>query len=178
MAIAGDAADPAHAVDAVTRAVERFGRLDTLVNNAGGASGDRFAAPVQSTDPDQWWQVMAVNAYGPYLFARAALPGMLERGQGRIITVASRAGTFAAASTSAYCVAKTAVIRLTEVLAAETAGTGVSAFCLHPRRGTQREQQGRYRGPHRARCAPLSGPIHRLTPGRRQPGHGLGLGPL
>ena len=130
LAIAGDVADPGHAPDVVTRTLGRFGQLDTLVNNAGGEG--EYRTPVQSTNPGLWWNTLAVNTYGPYLFARAALPGMLERGSGRIITVASRAGIIPQALASAYCVAKTAVIRLTEVLATETAGTGVSVFCLHP----------------------------------------------
>jgi short-subunit dehydrogenase len=66
------------------------------------------------------------------LFARAVLPSMLARRQGRIITVASRAGTAAIPGAADYVVAKTAAIRLSEVIAAETRGTGVVAFSLHP----------------------------------------------
>src|SRR6266702_840445 len=87
----GDVTDPAHAEQAVARADEVFGPVTTLVNNAGGASS--FGTSVVDSDPLAWRETLLTNAYGPYLFARAVPPAMLRRKQGRIITVASRAGT-------------------------------------------------------------------------------------
>ena len=126
----GDVADPAHVEDAVARAQAAFGPVTTLVNNAGGASA--VGLSVSDSDPLAWRDTLLANVYGPYLFARAVLPGMLAAKQGRIITVASRAGTAVIPGAADYVVAKTAVIRLSENIAAETRGTGVVAFSLHP----------------------------------------------
>ena len=126
----GDVTDPTHAFDVVARTSNAFGPVTILVNNAGGPSPRR--TPIAESDPQAWRDTLLGNAYGPYLFARAVLPSMLERKQGRIITVASRAGTSAIPGIADYVVAKTAVIRLSEVIAAETRGSGVTAFSLHP----------------------------------------------
>jgi short-subunit dehydrogenase len=127
---AGDVTDPTHAADVVTRASDAFGPITILVNNAGGATSS--GSPIAESDPEGWRETLLGNVYGPYLFARAVLPSMLARKQGRIITVASRAGTAAIPGAADYVVAKTAAIRLSEVIAAETRGTGVVAFSLHP----------------------------------------------
>jgi NAD(P)-dependent dehydrogenase (short-subunit alcohol dehydrogenase family) len=128
-AVAGDVTDPAHAEQAVARANEAFGTVTTLVNNAGGISG---RGSIADSDPLGWRDTLLSNAYGPYLFAHAVLPAMLQSSSGRIITVASRAGTAAIPGACDYVVSKTAAIRLSEVIAAETSGTGVYAFSLHP----------------------------------------------
>jgi len=127
---AGDVADPAHADEAVARETESYGSVTILMNNAGGGSGT--GVPNAESDPLAWRESLLTNTYGPYLFARAVLPAMLRAGRGRIITVASRLGTAAIPTASAYAVAKTAVMRLSETIAAETQGTGVVAFSLHP----------------------------------------------
>jgi 3-oxoacyl-[acyl-carrier protein] reductase len=126
----GDVTDPDHVSEVVARAQEAFGPVTTLVNNAGGASA--MGLSVADSDPSAWRDTLLANVYGPYLFSRAVLPGMLAAGQGRIITVASRAGTAAIPLAADYVVAKTAVMRLSENIAVETRGTGVVAFSLHP----------------------------------------------
>jgi NAD(P)-dependent dehydrogenase (short-subunit alcohol dehydrogenase family) len=114
----------------MVREVERsLGPVDLLVNNAGSAGPIR---PVAQTDPDEWWRCQEVNLRGPLLCTRAVLPGMIARRRGRIVNVASGAGTQAIPYLSAYVVSKTALIRLTEVLAAEVAGKGVSVFAIEP----------------------------------------------
>jgi NAD(P)-dependent dehydrogenase (short-subunit alcohol dehydrogenase family) len=128
---AGDVTSPAHADDAVARAVDAFGPVTILVNNAGGVSSMRRGS-IADSDPSTWRDTLLSNVYGPYLFSRAVLPSMLAAGRGRIITVASRAGTAAMPVVADYVVAKTAAIRLTEVIAAETVGRGVAAFSVHP----------------------------------------------
>jgi short-subunit dehydrogenase len=128
--VVGDVADPAHAEQAVARATEAFGPVTALVNNAGGGGGTGIS--VADSDPAAWRESLLTNTFGPYLFARAVLPSMLREQRGRIITVASRAGTAAIPTASAYVVAKTAVMRLSETIAAETRGKGVAAFSLHP----------------------------------------------
>jgi NAD(P)-dependent dehydrogenase (short-subunit alcohol dehydrogenase family) len=103
--------------------------VDLLVNNA-GAGGP--IGPLAQTDPDDWWRCLEVNLRGPLLCARAVLPGMLARRRGRIVNVASGAGAQAIPYLSAYVVGKTALIRLTENLAAEVQGQGVSVFAIQP----------------------------------------------
>jgi NAD(P)-dependent dehydrogenase (short-subunit alcohol dehydrogenase family) len=119
-----------HAVERMVDKVEKeLGPVDLLVNNAG--AGDP-GGPLWEIDPDEWWHVLDVNVHGPFLCSRAVLPGMIARRQGRIINTASGAGLRAISYMSAYVVSKTALIRLTENLAAEVAKHGISIFAIHP----------------------------------------------
>jgi NAD(P)-dependent dehydrogenase (short-subunit alcohol dehydrogenase family) len=100
------------------------------VNNAGGTTSVHSA--ISESDPRVWRETLLAKVYGPYLFACAVLPSMLQRKSGRIITVASRAGTAAMPGAGDYAVAKAAAIRLSESISAETREHGVTAFSLHP----------------------------------------------
>jgi len=113
----------------IAAAEPAIGPVDLLVNNAG-----RFGpvGPLAATDPDERWQTLEVNLRGPLYCARAVLPGMLARGHGRIVNVSSSAGLAAIPMLSAYAVSKTALYRLTENLAAETRGHGVTVFTINP----------------------------------------------
>src|SRR5262249_10604024 len=82
------------------------------------------------------WRCLEVNLRGPMLACRTVLPAMIARGRGRIVNVASGAGTWAIPYLGAYVTSKTALIRLTEVLAAETAEYGIPPFAIRP--GTAR----------------------------------------
>ena len=104
------------------------GPVDVLVNNAGVSE----AAPVAKTLLASWERQMAVNATGSFLCARAVLPGMLERGRGRIVCVASTAGVVGARYTAAYTASKHAAVGLMRAVAAETAGTGVTCNAVCP----------------------------------------------
>jgi NAD(P)-dependent dehydrogenase (short-subunit alcohol dehydrogenase family) len=104
------------------------GAVDVLVNNAGMAEG----APLARTTLESWRQHFEVNATGAFLCTRAALPGMIERGDGRIVTVASTAGLRGARYTAAYTAAKHAAVGLMRATAAEAAGTGVTANAVCP----------------------------------------------
>ncbi len=118
------------AIDQVGAEVEReSGHIDLLVNNAGVL---RALGPIAEIDPDEWWREIEINLRGTYLCARAVLPGMLARAHGRIINLTSAAGLQALPTTSAYCVSKTAVIRLTESLALETGAGGIYVFAMCP----------------------------------------------
>jgi NAD(P)-dependent dehydrogenase (short-subunit alcohol dehydrogenase family) len=123
-----DVTDPA-AVDGFVPAAEsRIGPLDFLVNVAGGF---RYGA-VRETSVETWDEMMRLNARAPFLLCRAALPGMLARGGGAIVTVASRAALAGDAGVAAYAASKAAAVRLTESLAAEVKAQGVRVNCVLP----------------------------------------------
>jgi len=113
---------------AVQTFFDDLGRVDVLVNNAGVASG----APLARTTLDDWRTHLDVNATGAFLCTRAVLGGMIERGDGRIVTVASVAGLVGARYTAAYSASKHAAIGLMRATAAEIAGTGVTANAVCP----------------------------------------------
>lgn len=124
-----DARDASSARLLVADVERAHGRIDLLVNNA-GVNGDGL--PFVQADPDKWWSVVEVNLRGPALLCHAALPGMLHRKSGRIVNVSSGLGNFAKPGTSDYTVSKTALTRLSEAIAAEVNGTGVSIFAVSP----------------------------------------------
>lgn len=102
--------------------------VDVLVNNAGIGSG----APLARTTLEDWRAHMDVNATGAFLCTRAVVGGMIARGDGRIVTVASVAGLVGARYTAAYSASKHAAIGLMRATAAELAGTGVTANAVCP----------------------------------------------
>ncbi len=112
---------------AVTEALGSL-EVDVLVNNAGISA----SAPVHRTTVDAWRAHLDVNATGAFLCTRAVLPGMRARGSGRIITVASTAALVGAPYTAAYTAAKHAAVGLMRTVAAEVAGTGITANAVCP----------------------------------------------
>jgi NAD(P)-dependent dehydrogenase (short-subunit alcohol dehydrogenase family) len=118
-------------VDAAAAEIKKaFGRIDIVVNNAGVFAGQGLIA---DTDPDAWWDVMAVNVKGPYLVMRALVPLMLEAGGLQtFVTVSSVGALCRTPSVSGYQTSKLAVLRLTEFLNAEYCDKGISAFSIHP----------------------------------------------
>ena len=128
MAIALDVGDAEAVAVAVAAVASTLGPVDVLVNNAGIAE----SAPLARTELDLWERHLRVNATGPYLLSRAVVPGMLERGWGRVINVASVAGLEGAAYVTAYTASKHALVGFTRALAAEVAGKGVTANALCP----------------------------------------------
>lgn len=115
-----------HMVSETTR---QFGPVDLLVNNA-GIAGDE--APIWETDAAHWWHVLEVNLRGPFLCARAVLPGMVAQQRGTIINVTSGVGTAPSAIYSSYSVSKAALFRLTDCLAEMTSSLGISVFAISP----------------------------------------------
>lgn len=111
----GDVADPDDCRRCVDETVERFGRLDGLVNNAGIVEP---LARVAKSDPRAWQRNLQVNLVGPYLLARAALTELRSR-SGRIVNVSSGAAQLVIESASAYCAAKAGLTHFTRILAAE-----------------------------------------------------------
>ncbi|MGZ4561972.1 MAG: SDR family oxidoreductase, partial [Mycobacteriaceae bacterium] len=115
---------------AVARVLEQFGPVDLLVHAAGLIDADEV--PLWEADPDQWWDVVESHVRGGFLLARAVLPAMVARGSGRIVNLASGAGLRANPEYSAYSVAKSGLMRITEALAGSLMGTGVAVFDLAP----------------------------------------------
>jgi NAD(P)-dependent dehydrogenase (short-subunit alcohol dehydrogenase family) len=109
--------------------VERFGRIDVLVNNA-GISGP--IGPLQDNDIAEWVDTINVNLTGTFLVCRAVIPFMLEQGGGRIINLSGAGVANAWSNMSAYCSSKAAAVRLTEVLAQELEGQGIFVNALGP----------------------------------------------
>ena len=105
-----------------------IGRVDVLVNNAGVAT----SAPLIGTTLAEWHTHLAVNATGAFLCTRSVLGGMIERGDGRIVTVASISGLAGSRYTAAYTASKHAAVGLMRAAAAEVAGTGVTANAVCP----------------------------------------------
>lgn len=106
-----------------------LGPIDLLVNNAG--AGGPFG-PTWELDAEEWWRNVETNLKAPLLCCNAILPGMIQRGRGRIINVASGAGARSVPYMSAYVTSKTALIRFTEVLADELGPHGISVFSIQP----------------------------------------------
>jgi NAD(P)-dependent dehydrogenase (short-subunit alcohol dehydrogenase family) len=129
IAIPADVADNAAVERMVQQVEDRLGPVTLLVNNAGisGAIG-----PMWETDPESWQRTFEVNIHAPFYCARAVLQRMIPRRQGRIVNVGSGAGNFSAAHIHQYCVAKAALQRFTECIAAEAGEYGIVAFALDP----------------------------------------------
>ena len=116
-------------VEALVRHAEaEFGRVDVLVNNA----GIQHVAPVEAFPPERWDAVLAINLSAAFHATRLLLPGMRERGWGRILNVASVHGLVASAHKAAYVAAKHGLVGLTKVTALETARTGITCNALCP----------------------------------------------
>lgn len=129
LAYAADVADERQVQELVLGTERWVGPATVLVNNAGVLDP---MAPLARTDATTWLRHIAVNVGGVYLCARAVLPGMLERGYGRIVNVSSSAARRASAGWTAYCAGKAAVDQLTKALALEVEDTGITACSFHP----------------------------------------------
>ena len=123
-----DMSKPAE-IEAMVRECEsRFGGLDILVNNA----GIQYVANVEDFPVDRWDAIIAINLSSAFHTMRAALPGMKQRGWGRVINIASAHGLVASAQKSAYVAAKHGIVGLTKAAALECATTGVTVNAICP----------------------------------------------
>ena len=127
--VRGDLSDPAQAARAVEMAQAALGHLDALVCNAG------VALPVQlltDTTDDQWRRVMGADLDGVFFTLRAAIPGMVSRKRGAIVTVSSMWGVTGGSCEAPYSAAKAGVIGLTKALAKELGPSGIRVNCVAP----------------------------------------------
>jgi len=129
LAIAGDVSRSADVDAAVARGEGELGRIDVLVCSA-GVPGDSLRT-VDVVD-EEWRRVMGINADGVFYCNRAVLPGMVERGYGRIVNVASIAGKEGNPMAGAYSASKAAVIGMTKAIGKDVARTGVLVNCVAP----------------------------------------------
>jgi 3-oxoacyl-[acyl-carrier protein] reductase len=127
-AFRADIADGPEAEALVRSVVERFGRLDGLVNNAGLTQ----VGPFLEIPPEQWDAVLRTDLTAAFHTCRAALPAMLEQGSGSIVNVASRLGQMGIAETAAYSAAKAGLIGLTRSLAREFGSRGIRVNAVAP----------------------------------------------
>jgi NAD(P)-dependent dehydrogenase (short-subunit alcohol dehydrogenase family) len=130
LAVAADVTDRAAVEAAVAEVVAELGQVDLLVNNAGLI--DAAEEPLWEADPDQWWDVVSSHIRGSFLLCRTVVPWMVLRNRGRIVNIASGMSVRARPEYSAYSVAKTGLMRLTEALAGALEGTAVRAFDVAP----------------------------------------------
>jgi 3-oxoacyl-[acyl-carrier protein] reductase len=127
-AFVADLRDGRAAERLVHEAIERFGRLDGLVNNAGRT----LVGPFLETDPETWDEVIRTDLTAAYHTCRAALPSMVERGSGSIVNIASRLGQIGVAETAAYSAAKAGLLGLTRALAREFGPQGIRVNAVAP----------------------------------------------
>lgn len=139
LAVTADVTDVSAVTQMVATVEQTLGPIDLLVNNAGVL---RAVGRVSEIAADDWWREVEINLRGPFLCSQAVLPGMIARQRGRIINLASGAGLGGIDGGSAYCVSKTALIRLSESLALETKEHSIAVFAIHP--GTVRTPMTKY----------------------------------
>lgn len=124
-----DLVDPSAVAAAVARTRAHFGRIDILANIAGGFV---MGPPLHETPDADWDLMLDINARTVFNLCRAVVPTLLAQGEGRIINVAARAGLEGKAQMAPYCVAKAAVIVLTESLADELRDHNIRVNCVLP----------------------------------------------
>ena len=125
---AADMSKPAEIAEMIRATESTLGRLDVLVNNA----GIQHVAPIEEFPIDRWDAVMAINLSSAFHTIRAALPGMKQRGFGRIINIASVHGLVASVQKAAYVAAKHGLVGLTKVVALETAQSPITCNAICP----------------------------------------------
>jgi len=129
LAAAVDLADAESVKTMVAWTLDRFGRIDVLVNAAGGYQA---GTPVHQTPLETWDFMLNLNARTMLIACSAVIPTMLQQGAGKIVNVAARAALAGGAKQGAYSVSKSAVLRLTESMAAELKTSGINVNCVLP----------------------------------------------
>ncbi|MDB5645934.1 3-hydroxybutyrate dehydrogenase [Methylobacterium sp.] len=123
-----DMTKPEEIAGFVALAEETFGSVDILVNNA----GMQFVSPIEDFPPEKWELILALNLSSAFYTMRAAIPGMKQRGWGRIINTASAHSLVASPFKSAYVAAKHGLVGLSKAAALEVATHGITVNCISP----------------------------------------------
>lgn len=131
VALEGDVADRAHAIRLVAAGLDRFGRIDVLINNA-SELGPSPMPELERMPLDAFDRVLRVNVEAPLSLTQLVLPGMRARGSGLIVNVTSDAGVQAYPTWGGYGASKAALEHLSRVLAAELDGSGIRVFVVDP----------------------------------------------
>jgi NAD(P)-dependent dehydrogenase (short-subunit alcohol dehydrogenase family) len=131
VALAGDVADPSHAERLVRAGLDRFGRIDVLINNA-SELGPSPMPELANLSIQAFEDVLRVNVVAPLKLTQLVLPAMRARGSGLIVNVTSDAGVNAYPTWGGYGSSKAALEHLSRVLAAELVGSGVRVFVVDP----------------------------------------------
>ena len=124
-----DVASEASVNECVQKAIDKFGKIDILINNA---AIWRLFKSFEDTSVEEWQRFLNINVMGVVYCTRAVLPSMIENGYGRIVNVASIAGVYGNASMSAYSATKGAVISMSKALAKEVVGKGIIVNSVAP----------------------------------------------
>ena len=127
--VTADLTDVDSVAEMVTFVMARYGRIDILVNIAGGFT---MGTAVHTTPVQTWDFMLNLNARTTFLMSRAVIPHMLAAEYGKIVNVSARAGLAGKANMAAYVVSKSAVIRLTESMAAELKNDNINVNCILP----------------------------------------------
>jgi 3-oxoacyl-[acyl-carrier protein] reductase len=128
LAVEADVTSRVEVAAMVERAVDEFGRIDIVVNNAGLSA----ECPLEELTDEVWDRVLAVNLKGQFLVCQAVVPIMRATGYGRIVNIASEQGLIGAVDMSAYCASKAGIFGLTKALARELAPAGILVNCIAP----------------------------------------------
>lgn len=124
-----DMTDPHSVQEAVAEAIDKFGRIDVLVNTVGGY---RAGTPVHEIPLETWDGMMNLNARTAFIACQAVIPGMLQNQAGKIINIGARPGLQGRKNMAAYSASKSAVMRLTESLAAELKEDDITVNSILP----------------------------------------------
>jgi NAD(P)-dependent dehydrogenase (short-subunit alcohol dehydrogenase family) len=128
-----DVSDAASVEEMARRTVERFGRIDVLVNNAAiFATVPMSRAPFDQLDPAEWDRMMAVNLRGPWLASRAVIPQMRKQRYGKIINISSGTALKGAAGRIHYVTSKAGILGFTRTLAMELGKDNICVNCVAP----------------------------------------------
>ncbi|EWY38601.1 hypothetical protein N825_12380 [Skermanella stibiiresistens SB22] len=136
-----DITDEAEVTGFVSSIIDRHGRIDILVNNA----AIRRETPLSGMTLEEWREITSVVLDGAFLLSRAVVPGMVQRGHGRIVAIGGLSGHAGASRRAHVATAKAGIVGLTKAIAVEFAGTGVTANCVAP---------GKIGGPRSATAGP------------------------